>query len=184
MKIEGMTIALFRGIFGNVFYEELRELDFVLKFVEKELPNNRQINVGYTSYECEGEGEKPTLIVTINLLALDPYKEYRGFKGLYGMHKVLKGITYHEFTHVTQILAGELYKKDDKVYWKGEPYPNPKNGWEYMQLPWEKEAFMVEYGVGYGLAPDEVEKLYNKEVHRLRPFSVRCKDFFINLIKG
>lgn len=184
MKIEGMEIALFRGIFGNLFYEQMRSVDFVLSFVEEELANSKQVTAGYTSYKPAEEGKSPTIIVAINLFALDAYQEYRGFKGLYGMHKVLKGVVLHEFMHVNQILSGDLSKKDGKVYWKGKAYPDPKNGWEYMQLPWEKEAFMVEYGVGYGLAPIEVEKLYNKEVYKLRPFSVRCKDFFTKLFKG
>lgn len=50
----------------------------------------------------------------------------------------------HEMVHVKQYAKGELRDyiyHDDKIGWKGVKYPAYTSGPEYIDLPWEVEAF-------------------------------------------
>lgn len=80
----------------------------------------------------------------MGLCVEDDYREFTLFINpnypLVDMEKTV----FHEMTHVKQYVRGELKEKfapKHRRYWKGEEIPEEV---EYMELPWEKEAYEME----------------------------------------
>jgi hypothetical protein len=49
----------------------------------------------------------------------------------------------HELVHIDQSMTGRWNTADNKTwFWMGHPYsPQYKTKWEYVNKPWEKEAY-------------------------------------------
>lgn len=97
------------------------------------------------------------------------------FKGDLKKHRqIARGSLMHELTHVKQMTVGDLTEPPDPytyiALWKGVPYKHPKNQYQYLSQPWERDAHIVGYMVEHEISEESATKIFDDVLWRAAPF--------------
>ena len=133
--------------------EDCRVIYALIKVISKNINSYLDVDLDRTRFRIAGLrslnhfGDTETfddkIMVTINPNLNTHWVEY-------ALHIL------HELVHCNQYQTGRL--TFNASIWEGKRYPSPKTEEEYLNLPWEKEAFIMQHKLFKQLEQDGIFK--------------------------